>query len=73
MHTILTTQQFQQLQIHSQNHRHQFQPHQLHQLQQQQQHDQQQHQTGEMGVRGSMPSPNQKDSSSDVGSNASKD
>ncbi|XVF29404.1 hypothetical protein REPUB_Repub15cG0118200 [Reevesia pubescens] len=60
-------QQFQQLQIHSQ--KHQFPPHQLHQLQQQQL----QQQTGEMRVRGSMPSSNQTDGSSDVSSTASKD
>ncbi|XVE81027.1 hypothetical protein DITRI_Ditri15bG0029900 [Diplodiscus trichospermus] len=78
MHTLLTAQQFQQLQIQPQKHQHQFPPHQLHQLQQQQlqqqQHqEQQQQQTGEMRVRGSMPSPNQKDGSSDISSTASKD
>ncbi|KAK8548301.1 hypothetical protein V6N13_054898 [Hibiscus sabdariffa] len=65
MHTLLTAQQFQQLQIQSQKHLHPFQPHQLHQQQQQ---DQLQHQTGDMGVRG-----NHKDASSDVSSTASKD
>ncbi|XVF37674.1 hypothetical protein REPUB_Repub20aG0029900 [Reevesia pubescens] len=78
MHTLLTAQQFQQLQIHSQKHQHQFPPHQLHQLQQQQLQqqqlqEQQQQQTGEMRVRGSMPSPNQNDGSSDVSSAVSKD
>ncbi|XP_022733340.1 probable transcription factor PosF21 [Durio zibethinus] len=69
MHSLLTTQQFQQLQIHSQKHQHQFPLHQLHQLQQ----HQLQQQTGEMRVRGSVPSPNQNDGSSDVSSTASKD
>ncbi|XWS22210.1 hypothetical protein CRYUN_Cryun29cG0014700 [Craigia yunnanensis] len=82
MHTFLTEQQFQQLQIRSQKHQHQFPPHQLHQLQQQQLQQQQQweqlqlqqqQQTGEMRVRGSVPSPNQKDGSSDVSSTSSKD
>ncbi|KAE8714479.1 putative transcription factor PosF21 [Hibiscus syriacus] len=68
MHTLLTAQQFQQLQIQSQKHLHPFQPHQLHQ-----QHDQPQHQTGDTGVRGSMASPNHIDASSDVSSTASKD
>ncbi|XP_012456530.1 probable transcription factor PosF21 [Gossypium raimondii] len=67
-HTLLAAQQFQQLQLHSQKHQHQhqhqFAPNQLHH---------QQEQTGEMRARGSMPSPNQKDSSSDVNSTASKD
>ncbi|GMJ01713.1 basic leucine-zipper 69 [Hibiscus trionum] len=71
MHTHLTAQQFQQLQIQSQKPPHPFQSHQLHQLQphQLQQQDQPQHQTGDMGVRGS----NQKDASSDVSSTTSKD
>ncbi|XVF65622.1 hypothetical protein PTKIN_Ptkin09bG0263900 [Pterospermum kingtungense] len=79
MHTLLTAQQFQQLQIQPQKHQHQFPPHQLHQLQmqqlqqQQQQEQQQQQQTGEMRVRGSMLSSNQIDGSSDVSSTASKD
>ncbi|MBA0696204.1 hypothetical protein Goari_002779 [Gossypium aridum] len=66
--TLLAAQQFQQLQLHSQKHQHQhqhqFAPNQLHH---------QQEQTGEMRARGSMPSRNQKDSSSDVNSTASKD
>ncbi|XP_022761624.1 probable transcription factor PosF21 [Durio zibethinus] len=69
IHTLLTAQQLQQLQIHSQKHQHQFPPHQLHQLQQQQE----QQQTGEMRVRGPMPSSHQKDISSDVSSTSSKD
>ncbi|XP_022722537.1 probable transcription factor PosF21 [Durio zibethinus] len=73
MHALLTAQQFQQLQIHLQKQQYQFPPHQLHQLQQQQEQQQQQQQTGEMRVRGSMPSPNQKDCSSEVSSTASKD
>lgn len=76
MHTMLTAQQFQQLQIHPQKHQHQFPPHQLHQFQQQQlqqQQQQEQQQSGEMRVRGSMLSSNQIDGSSDVSSTASKD
>ncbi|XWS09349.1 hypothetical protein CRYUN_Cryun40dG0077500 [Craigia yunnanensis] len=72
MHTLLAAQQLQQLQIHPQKHQHQFPPHQLHQLLQQQL-QQLQQQTGEMRVRGSMPSLNQKDGSSDVSSTASED
>ncbi|GLT91659.1 hypothetical protein SLE2022_095350 [Rubroshorea leprosula] len=72
MHTLLTAQQFQQLQIHSQK------QHQLHQLQQQlQQQPPQQQQpqqpTGELKIRGSMAPPNQKDNSSDTRSAAMKD
>ncbi|KAL4312308.1 hypothetical protein GQ457_01G034820 [Hibiscus cannabinus] len=67
MHTHLTAQQFQQLQIQSQKHPHPFQSHQLHQQ------DQPQHKTGDMGVRGSMASPNHKDASSDISSTMSKD
>ncbi|XP_044466455.1 probable transcription factor PosF21 [Mangifera indica] len=78
MHTLLTTQQFQQLQIHSQKQQqqHQFQ---LHQLQQQQLHLQQQHmqeqqqqqqQSGDLKIRGPVPSPNHKDNASDVNSSA---
>ncbi|XP_021906842.1 probable transcription factor PosF21 [Carica papaya] len=72
MHTLLTAQQFQQLQIHSQKQQQQqFQQHQLHQLQQQQlqqqeQQQQQQQQSGDLRIKGSMPSPNQKDNTSDV-------
>ncbi|PON63953.1 Basic-leucine zipper transcription factor [Parasponia andersonii] len=74
MHTLLTAQQFQQLQIHSQKPQHQFQQHQLHQLQQQHmQQEQQQHQSGDLKIRGNMPSPSQKDSPSDVNSSATKD
>ncbi|KAE8712331.1 putative transcription factor PosF21 [Hibiscus syriacus] len=78
MHTLLTAQQFQQLQIQSQKPPHPFQSHQLnqhqpHQLHQHHQLDQPQNQTGDIKVRGSMASPNQKDASSDVSSTASKD
>ncbi|GKV29137.1 hypothetical protein SLEP1_g38098 [Rubroshorea leprosula] len=82
MHTLSTTQQFQQLQIHSQKQQHQFQQRQLHQLQQQQlqqqqqqdqQQQQQQLQTGELKMRGSLPSPKQKDNSSDRSSASMKD
>ncbi|KAH1095940.1 hypothetical protein J1N35_012861 [Gossypium stocksii] len=58
MHTLLTAQQFQQLQIQSQKQPHPFQP---------------QHPTGDMGVRGPVPTPNHKDASSDVSLTASKD
>ena len=71
MHTVLTTQQFQQLQIHSQKQQqqqHQFQQHQLHQLQQQQQ-----QQTGDLKLRGSMSSPSQKENASDVNPPVSKE
>ena len=83
MHTVLTTQQFQQLQIHSQKQQqqqHQFQQHQLHQLQQQQmqqqqelQQQQQQQQTGDLKLRGSMSSPSQKENASDVNPPVSKE
>ena len=71
MHTLLTTQQFQQLQIHSQKQQHQFQQQQLHQLQQQQmqqelQQQQQQQQTGDLKRRGSMSSPSQTENASDI-------
>lgn len=75
MHTVLTTQQFQQLQIHSQKQQqqqHQFQQHQLHQLQQQQM-QQQQQQTGDLKLRGSMSSPSQKENASDVNIPVSKE
>ena len=78
MHTFLTEQQFQQLQILSQ--KHQFPPHQLHQLQQQQmqqqqelQQQQQQQQTGDLKLRGSMSSPSQKENASDVNPPVSKE
>ncbi|KAG4156701.1 hypothetical protein ERO13_D02G012500v2 [Gossypium hirsutum] len=58
MHTLLTAQQFQQLQIQSQKQPHPFQL---------------QHQTGDMGVRGPVPTPNHKDASSDVSLTATKD
>lgn len=55
MHTLLTAQQFQQLQIHSQKQQQQFQQHHLQQLQQQQQQQQQEQQqlqtTGDMKSR----------------------
>lgn len=76
MHTLLTAQQFQQLQIHSQKQQQQFQQHQLHQMQQQQlqqQQQEQQQQTGEIKMRGSVPSPNQKENTSDVNPSISKD
>uniref|UniRef100_A0A2P2M991 Transcription factor RF2a n=1 Tax=Rhizophora mucronata TaxID=61149 RepID=A0A2P2M991_RHIMU len=75
MHTLLTAQQFQQLQIHSQKQQHQFQQQQLHQLQQlqQRQEQQQQHQVGDLKMRASMPSPSQKENSSDMNSSATKD
>ncbi|XP_015867591.1 probable transcription factor PosF21 [Ziziphus jujuba] len=78
VHTLLTAQQFQQLQIHSQKHQHPFQQHQLHQLQQQQMQQQQeqqpQQQSGDLKIRGTMPSPSQKDNNaSDANSSASKD
>ncbi|KAJ7947484.1 putative Transcription factor RF2a [Quillaja saponaria] len=76
MHSLLAAQQFQQLQIHSQKQHQQFQQHQLHQLQQQQlqqqQEHQQQQQTGDLKIRGSVPSPSQKDAS-DVNLSARKD
>ncbi|KAJ8774731.1 hypothetical protein K2173_017177 [Erythroxylum novogranatense] len=71
MHTLLTAQQFQQLQIHSQKqqHQHPFQQHQFHQLQQQQAQQQEQQQVGDTKMRASsVPSPGQKDNSSDAGS-----
>ncbi|KAF2322066.1 hypothetical protein GH714_006184 [Hevea brasiliensis] len=77
MHTLLTTQQFQQLQIHSQKQQHQFQQHQLLQLQQQQlqqqQQEQQQQPVGDLKMRGTMPSPNQKDNASDINPPATND
>lgn len=78
MHTLLTAQQFQQLQIHPQKQQHQFQPHQLHQLQQQQmqqQQDQQQQQqqTGDLKIRGSISSPSQNENASDVNPSVSKE
>ncbi|GAB4859205.1 Probable transcription factor PosF21 [Ancistrocladus abbreviatus] len=72
MHTLLTAQQFQQLQIHSQKQQHQFQQHQLHQLQQQQP-QQQLHHTGDMKDRGSMPSASQKENLTDLKAPPSKD
>ncbi|KAL0456270.1 UNVERIFIED_CONTAM: putative transcription factor PosF21 [Sesamum latifolium] len=78
VHTLLTAQQLQQLQIHSQKQhqqqqQHQFQQHQLHQFQQQQlQHQssmQQQEPTGDMKLKNSMSPSVQKDlSSSDASS-----
>lgn len=72
MHTLLTAQQFQQLQIHSQKQQHQFQERQLHQLQQQQfqQQELSQH-SGDFKIRPSMPLP--KENASDPNSGASKD
>jgi len=66
MNTLLTAQQFQQLQIHSQKQQHQFQRHQMHQLQlQQPQH------LGEFKLRPSIPSP--RDNVSDSRSSTAKD
>ncbi|XP_050212669.1 probable transcription factor PosF21 [Mercurialis annua] len=83
MHTLLTTQQFQQLQIHSQKQQqqqqHPFQQHQLHQLQhqqlqqQQQQQQQEQQQAAELKMRGTMPSPNHKDNPSDSNRSSTND
>lgn len=74
MHTLLTTQQFQQLQIHSQKpQQHQFQQHQLHQLQQQHMQQEQQQQSGDLKISRNMPSPGQKDNPSDVNSSATKE
>ncbi|KAA8531424.1 hypothetical protein F0562_006223 [Nyssa sinensis] len=84
MHTLLTAQQFQQLQIHSQKQQHQFQQQQLHQFQQQQlQHQQpqpqpqqqEQHpqQAGDLKMRSSMPSPSHKENASDIHHPALKD
>lgn len=72
VHTLLTAQQFQQLQIHSQKQQ-QFQQHQLQQRQQQQQMQQEQQQGGDLKVRGTMPSSSQKDTASDVNSLATMD
>lgn len=76
MHTLLTAQQLQQLQIHSQKQQqqqHQFQQH--HQLQQQHhQEQQQQQQAGDVNMRGSVSSQNQKDNAaSDVNPPAMKE
>ncbi|CAN6552194.1 unnamed protein product [Malus baccata var. baccata] len=79
IHTLLTAQQFQQLQIHSQKQQHQFQQHQLHQLQQQrmqqqlQQQQQQQQQSGDLKLGGSVPSPSQKENTSEVNQSVTKD
>ncbi|KAL3507077.1 hypothetical protein ACH5RR_032459 [Cinchona calisaya] len=80
MHTLLTTQQFQQLQISSQKQQHQFQPQQLHQFQQHQlpqsliqQQDHTLQQTGDLKLRGSPPSPTLTDSASDMSASSSKD
>ncbi|KAI3459781.1 hypothetical protein Pfo_016444 [Paulownia fortunei] len=68
VHTLITAQQLQQLQLHSQKQQHQFQQHQLHQFQQQQlQHQQslssmeQEQQAGELKLRSSTSSSIQKD------------
>ncbi|KAL2920916.1 putative transcription factor PosF21 [Bienertia sinuspersici] len=72
MHTLLTAQQFQQLQIQSQKQQHQYQHQQLHQLQQQQQHQQQesiqlsQH-SGDFKMRPSMPIPKENTSDHNTG------
>ncbi|KAK6914538.1 Basic-leucine zipper domain [Dillenia turbinata] len=73
MQTLLTAQQFQQLQIHPQKQQHQLQQHQLHQLQlrqmqQQQEHQQPQQQSGDMRIRSPVPSSGQKEDSSDANS-----
>ncbi|KAI3470149.1 hypothetical protein Pfo_026812 [Paulownia fortunei] len=84
VHTLLTAQQLQQLQIHSQKQQqqqHPFQQHQLHQFQQQQQlqhqqsqssmqqQEQQLQQAGTVKLRSSMPSSIQKDLAPDASSN----
>lgn len=69
MNTLLTAQQFQQLQIHSQKQQHQYQQHQLHQLQQQQL--QQPQHPGDFKLRSSIPSS--RDNVSDSKSTTSKD
>lgn len=69
MNTMLTAQQFQQLQIHSQKQQHQYQQHQLHQLQQQQL--QQPQHLGDFKLRPGIPSP--RDNVSDSKSITSKD
>ncbi|KAL1535333.1 putative transcription factor PosF21, variant 2 [Salvia divinorum] len=73
MNTLLTAQQLQQLQLHSQKQQqqHQFQQRQLHQFQQQQmqhQQEQQQSQTADMKLRNSMRSPMEKDRAPDSSS-----
>lgn len=80
MHTLLTAQQFQQLQINSQKQQHQFQPHQMHQFQQHQlpqsliqQQDHPMQQTGDLKLRGSLPTPAQTDNASDTSASLSKD
>ncbi|KAL3506751.1 hypothetical protein ACH5RR_032133 [Cinchona calisaya] len=80
MHSLLTAQQFQQLQINSQKQQHQFQPHQLHQFLQQQlpqsliqQQDHTLQQTGDLKLRVSLPSPAQTDRASDLSASSSKE
>ncbi|KAG6393672.1 hypothetical protein SASPL_147917 [Salvia splendens] len=72
MNTLLTAQQLQQLQLHSQKQQHhQLQQRQLHQFQQQQmqhQQEQQQSQTVDMKLRNSMQSPMEKDRAPDSSS-----
>ncbi|KAK6930539.1 Basic-leucine zipper domain, partial [Dillenia turbinata] len=73
MHSLLTAQQFQQLQIHPQKQQHQLQQHQLQQLhlrqmQQQQEHQQPQQQSGDVRMRSPVPSSSQKEDSSDANS-----
>ncbi|KAL2506276.1 Basic-leucine zipper (bZIP) transcription factor family protein [Abeliophyllum distichum] len=65
MHTMLTAQQLQQLQIHSQKQQHQFQQH---QLLQQQQFQHQQEQARDLKLRSSFPAPIQKDLAPDASS-----
>ncbi|XP_042026212.1 probable transcription factor PosF21 isoform X2 [Salvia splendens] len=68
MNTLLTAQQLQQLQLHSQKQQqHQFQQRQLHQFQQQQMQHQQE-QTADMKLRNSMQSPMEKDRAPDSSS-----
>ncbi|XP_021774910.1 probable transcription factor PosF21 [Chenopodium quinoa] len=75
MHTLITAQQFQQLQLHSQKQQQQYQQHQLHQLQQQQlQHQeptQMSQHSGDYKMRSSMSLS--KENTSDPISGASKD
>ncbi|GFY92781.1 Basic-leucine zipper (bZIP) transcription factor family protein [Actinidia rufa] len=75
LHTLMATQQFQQLQIHPQKQQHQFQQHQLHQFQQQQllhqQQEQHLHQSGDLRMH--RPSSGQKENASNGNPSSSKD
>ncbi|XP_019165785.1 PREDICTED: probable transcription factor PosF21 [Ipomoea nil] len=65
MHTLLTTQQFQQLQINSQKQLHSYQLHQLQQLQHHQSQEQHLHQSGDMKLRNSLSVSGQSENPSD--------